>query len=274
MQEQEWMAIRDWFRNYEAGFAGPDGTLDPLLRLKSSHSRRVAADARDLALELDWAADPVRLAQAAGLLHDVGRFTQFRDFGTFSDPKSVNHGERGWEVLRRDPAFNALPIPRRNDLLTAVRYHNRRVLPDGLPAEALKLTHVVRDADKLDIFEVILGALRGGAADENPGILLSVPPEGPPNPAILDAIRNGRTAAYEDIRNRTDFGLQMLSWAFDLKFEGACRRMIDRGLFDELIGRLPGESGVREAAALARAQLFRRRVCDTGPDIRAPGRAE
>ena len=41
--------------------------------------------------------------------------------------------------------------------------HNRRFLPRGLPAELRYLTQIVRDADKLDIFAVMLAHFNPGA---------------------------------------------------------------------------------------------------------------
>ncbi len=260
MQEEQWLVIRDWFRDYGTGFAGPDGKLHAMLQRKAQHSRRVAANAAEIARESGAAPGEVLFVQTAGLLHDVGRFPQFRDYGTFSDPRSVDHGERGFAALCEDPAFVQLDLPGRSDLLASVRYHNKRVLPENLTPSERRLTDIVRDADKLDIFKVILDALENGDFEKNDLVFLHVAPEGPPNPAIVDCIRQGRTASYTDIRNRTDFGLQLLSWAFDLTYAATCRRLLERGLFDAIIARLPDYPGVRDSAALARQQLVRR--CD------------
>ncbi len=258
MQDAEWIIIRDWFQGYEACFSGPDGKLPPLLQGKAGHSRRVSANARDLAVDLGHSRGEVLHAQTAGLLHDVGRFPQFRDFGTFSDPRSINHGERGWTVLCEDPDFLRLSVSRRGDLLAAVRHHNCRVLPEQLSPSERHLTEIVRDSDKLDIFKVILDAIQSGDVEKNETIFLHVPAEGGPNPLIVECIRNGRTASYEHIRNRTDFGLQLLSWAFDLAFDATCRRLIDRGLFDAIIAHLPDDPTVRESVDIARTHLHRR----------------
>ncbi len=260
MQESEWVPIREWFRDYGTAFVGPDGKLHPLLQLKARHSRRVAANARDLAVDLGHAPGEVLHAQTAGLLHDVGRFSQFRDFATFSDSRSINHGERGWDVLRENPEFVRMSLPRREELLTAVRYHNRRTLPEDLDPAERRLTEIVRDSDKLDIFKVILDVLKSGEFDRNDVVFRHIPREGAPNPVILECIRNRRTASYEDIRNRTDFGLQLISWAFDLAFDATCRRLLDRGLFDALVVHLPDEPAIRESVAHAREHLQRRIV--------------
>jgi hypothetical protein len=243
---------------YGLGFAGADGALPPLLQGKTQHSRRVAANAAEIARESGVTEGGVLVAQTAGLLHDVGRFPQFRDYGTFSDLRSVDHGECGYAVLCADPAFTQLDLPARADLLAAVRYHNRRVLPEALSPSERRLTDIVRDADKLDIFKVIIDALDNGDFEKNAEVFLKASPDGPPNPAILDCLRQGRTASYGDIRNRIDFGLQLLSWAYDLAFQATCRRLVERGLFDGIIERLPDHPEAREAAGVAKAHLLKR----------------
>lgn len=262
MREDQWRAARAWFDGYGAGFAGPDGTLPPLLQGKAQHSRRVAANAAEIATGLGLADGDVRFARTAGLLHDVGRFPQFRDHGTFSDPKSIDHGECGYGVLAGDPVFAALDLPGREELLVSVRYHNKRVLPEGLTPAGRRLTDVVRDADKLDIYKVILDALGSGDFERNETVFLGAVPDGPPNPAIVQSIREGRPASYADIRNRTDFALQLLSWAFDFAFAGTCRRLVERGWFDAILERLPDDAEARAAAGLARAFLMKR--CEEG----------
>lgn len=261
MTESEWKEIQEWFKGYGAAFAGEDGQLHPMLQGKTKHSWRVSAHARDIAQDQGYSPSGVFEAQTAGLLHDVGRFTQFREFGTFHDPKSINHGERGYAVLSADAGFARLPVPKREELLASVRYHNRRVLPE-LPAGERRLTEIVRDADKLDIFKVILDSLKESESQRKDSIFLNAAPDGPPNPVILECMRQGRTASYEDIRNRTDFGLQLLSWVFDLSFDLTCRRLVEQGLVESLIAQLPDDPASREAAAIARAELKRR--CEAG----------
>lgn len=258
MQEHEWNGVQDWFRGYGAGFLEEDGRLHPLLQVKARHSRRVAANARDIAHDLGYDRAGILHVQTAGLLHDVGRFSQFREYRTFSDHKSIDHGERGFSVLSADESFGNLQTPNRADLLASVRYHNRLAIPDTLTASERRLTEIVRDADKLDIFKVVLDAVESGEYEKNESIFMNKPPDGPPNPVIVDSIRQGKTASYEHIRNRTDFGLQLLSWAFDFVFDATCRRLVERGLFDAMMARLPDEPDTREAAAITREHLMLR----------------
>ena len=39
------------------------------------------------------------IAHAVGLLHDTARFSQYRDYQTFQDSASFDHGDRGAETV-------------------------------------------------------------------------------------------------------------------------------------------------------------------------------
>ena len=44
----------------------------------------------------------MRIAEAVALLHDVGRFEQYKRYGTFNDRKSVNHAALGVEIMKKN----------------------------------------------------------------------------------------------------------------------------------------------------------------------------
>ena len=90
--------IKKWFKAYIDNYMDAEGRLHELLQLKVGHSGRVANDARALATELEWSEGEILRSEALGWLHDIGRFSQFKEYHTFHDAKSINHGQRGWEV--------------------------------------------------------------------------------------------------------------------------------------------------------------------------------
>ena len=117
-------SIREAFDRYVSGFRGANHALHPLLHLKLEHSTRVAAEMRMLSAELGWQDSNRNAAEALGLLHDIGRFSQFDEYNTFSDTASVDHGERGWNVIRQAEWLSQTPVTERHILLDGVRYHN------------------------------------------------------------------------------------------------------------------------------------------------------
>lgn len=152
--------IAEWFDRYVAGFYGQDPYVNANLRYKECHCRHVRALMLDLARQLDQQAGVQALAEAIGLLHDVGRFEQFATYRTYRDSQSVDHAALGVEVLQRHRVLAPLD-PSEQDLAeAAIRLHAVRDLPEGLPGERLLLAQMVRDCDKLDIYRIVTGAYR------------------------------------------------------------------------------------------------------------------
>jgi HD-GYP domain-containing protein (c-di-GMP phosphodiesterase class II) len=81
MTPEQLEKVRERFLAYVESF-GTDEGLHPMMKLKRAHTLRVARLAREIAAEMGWSGEDVRLAEAAGVLHDVGRFTQYRDHAT------------------------------------------------------------------------------------------------------------------------------------------------------------------------------------------------
>lgn len=257
MKHADFQRAEHGFRQYTARFADAAGALHPMLQLKFDHSRRVADECRGLASELRWEEAEQRRAEAAGLLHDIGRFPQFAEHRTFADPLSIDHGERGFAVLTEEPLFENGGRFLCQALLDAVRYHNRREVPESVGGSR-PLVNMVRDADKLDIFHVVVTAIRTGSLDRYPEILLRVDRHGPPNPELVAEIEQGRTGRYPMIKSVADFCLMQLSWVYDINTAPALRRIAERGVFETLGELLPDTPEMRRVTRGVRAQLDRR----------------
>lgn len=145
------------FRNYIAVY-DPE---NPKIALKIAHIVRVARKSRLLAERMNLPREDVVLAELIGLLHDIGRFEQIRQYNTFKDSDSVNHGLFGCQIL-----FGAngmircfSPTNKYDDIIyTAIINHNRAFIHDAESMGERELLHakMIRDTDKLDIFQVQL----------------------------------------------------------------------------------------------------------------------
>jgi putative nucleotidyltransferase with HDIG domain len=231
-------SIQRWFGEFTDGYRA-GGALHPMLELKLEHSLRVAADSRIIASRLGWSADAVRSAEAAGLLHDVGRFPQFSRFGTFQDRVSVNHGEEGARVLETAGILGAAGPAERAAVLCAVRHHNARALPAPLAELELQYLKLARDADKIDIMYVISDAIRHDKMRRHPELLLNVSLDGPPTPELIAEIKESRSASYDNLRSLADMNLIRLTWIYDLNYPPAIELILQRDLFAEMCGVLP-----------------------------------
>lgn len=86
------------FKSYVANF----DAVDEGISLKFAHSLRVSAWCERLARALHLSQDDVDLAWIIGVLHDIGRFEQLREYHTFIDYQSMDHAKYGARYLFQD----------------------------------------------------------------------------------------------------------------------------------------------------------------------------
>lgn len=231
--------IRKWFAVFAERFRDATGGLPAPIALKLDHTRRVAENARDVARDLAWPDADVRLAEALGWLHDVGRFVQYAEFGHFHDATSFNHGFRGADVVRDAGVLDDLDEESRAGLLNGIRFHNAKTIPADLPAARRRLFELIRDADKLDIFRVVLEGLARDGFRELADMWPHIDLDGPIDARLLDEIATRRHGDLAHVHSRADFLLLLVSWVYDLRFAPARSRARRAGMPDAVAAHLP-----------------------------------
>jgi hypothetical protein len=180
-----------------------------------------------------WSELSRRQGLACAWLHDIGRFTQFAEFGMFDDRKSVNHATRGVTVLHREGILDHLVPATQEIILVAVGCHNARELSPTLAPKHIPFVHLVRDADKLDIFRVFEEAIRAGDLLKHPEIALSLPLQAAVTPEVLDAISAGQPISYQQLRSVCDFVMIQVGWiASQIHSAAALAWACDHGALD------------------------------------------
>jgi len=137
---------REEFDRYVSGYNKDDFKI----ALKINHSYRTAAYARKIGQAIGVNED---LAELIGLLHDIGRFEQIRNYDTFDDKKSVDHAHLGVEVLKKNNYIEKYCDDKATQdlILNAIEYHNKYKIADEIEGEELTYCKLIRDADKIDI---------------------------------------------------------------------------------------------------------------------------
>ena len=163
-------------------------STDEKIKLKIYHTYRVAAICERIAKSLSLSVEDIELAWLLGMLHDVGRFEQLKRYGTFSDAQSIDHAHFGVELLYgRENAESILSVENSSHMghleadgtdylykeiflerfvtvshqeeafemiRTAIRNHSAYRIEEGLGERMQMFCHILRDADKVDIFKV------------------------------------------------------------------------------------------------------------------------
>ena len=259
---------RQRFLDYTATFEDvPDAAP---LRLKVEHTFKVFDHASRIIESLGWECSPLkekaqdaelcRAAILAALYHDCGRFPQFKQYRTFLDAKSVNHAVLSFQTMR-DNGFLKEESPRVRGLAQcAVLLHNKHALPEKLDADARFVTDVVRDADKLDIFRIMVSHLTS-ALPEKDAVLLHVKDEPESwSPIVAEDVLAGRIAKYSDLRYVNDFRLLLGTWMHELRFAATKRELAESGLMAEVLSQLPKAEALLPAIDKLKAMLEECRI--------------
>jgi hypothetical protein len=239
--------IRGWLSSHIDSFAGHNGHIRDMIEIKRTHSEKVAAHCRAIAEELGWNAHENDIAEAVGLLHDTGRFSQAAEYGTFSDALSVDHGLRGAEVIEREGVLDALdPVDRRR-ILDATLFHNRREVSPETPEASLPFVRLVRDADKLDIYRIALDRIESGGLADHLRSALRITSAGPASQGAVNDVLGNMTVANDHILTCEDFILMQLSWVFDFNYAPAVRYVAESGNYNRFIRALESPDALRAA---------------------------
>lgn len=246
MNRQQTDKIKTWFDGYVAGFYGGDEYINANIKLKDVHSRCVCGEMRYLAEALALSEDQKAIALAIGLLHDVGRFEQFKKYRTYKDHESVNHCTLGVEVLRRSDVLGDLDAAERQIIEKAVEYHGLKELPPGLVDQTLLFARMIRDADKIDVFRVI-GEYQKLYEQDRDNFLLEIELADEPrcSPEIIDAIMNERLIDYSRLQTLNDMRLMQVGWVYDINFAATLERIEQRKNIQMLLGCLPQTEEMR-----------------------------
>jgi hypothetical protein len=250
MEQSRLDAIHRWFDDYVQTFydIDPDGLRK--IQLKVEHTRKVCAVMELLAAGEGLSDTEARVASAIALLHDVGRFPQYRRWRTFRDSDSDNHARLGVEVVREHGLLAGLPADTCLLIEEAVRFHNLLQPPEQVQSPTRLFIQMIRDAGTLDIWRVFLDEYTRPVEERASAASLGLPDRAEFSPSCLTALAKQQVVRLEECRTLNDFKLLQMSWALDLNFASSYRLLLERGYIPRLAATLRGTPSEVELALL------------------------
>ena len=210
--------LRTFFNKFTQGFLGDDDDLTRNTILKRDHTLRVCTLSAGIASSLEMTADDEAAALVVALLHDIGRFEQYRDHRTFSDLHSENHSLIALRVIETHALLSPLHDADARVIRRAIELHNAQDLPCGLDARTLMHAKLIRDADKLDILPIVLDYHATRHIEKNPAMEGKLPDTPGFSPEVVEKILASETISNGIRRNQNDVLLVQMAWLMDLNF--------------------------------------------------------
>lgn len=122
------------------------------IKAKQEHSLRVMKISKQIAEGLELSQQEIEIATLIGLLHDIARFEQYTQYGTYRDIESIDHGDFGAKILQNDIRKYIENSEYDETIIKVVKNHNKFKIEDSLSEKQELFAKIIRDADKIDIF--------------------------------------------------------------------------------------------------------------------------
>lgn len=226
------------FYSYIVNYRKRGRSLCQPLQEKLEHIKRVAANAFYIAKEEGWSESDRLIAELCGYFHDIGRFSQYKQYQTFSDEKSVNHGKEGFNLIKRGSFLKGLDSKEAEIILNSVLFHNTLTIPRELNKEYIPFIELVRDSDKIDILFTLTETIKNKTLNSHKDLLWDLP-MGNANPSIIEKVLKNQTALYSDIKSGTDVCLLQLGWLYDINYKASIQLLSERNTLDLIASILP-----------------------------------
>ncbi len=247
MTKKDLARLKRLFLKYVQANRMEDPSEQRNIVLKRRHTLSVCRDMGFLCRGEGLNENDSLIARAAALLHDIGRFRQYSDFRTFDDRTSVNHGLLGAEILAKENFFpDGLDRGERALILQAVKYHNAYAIP-RLDRRTVFFLKLVRDADKLDIWKVMLEFFAQPEEHRATAAGLGLPEGRGVSPEIIPVVLENRVVPISLVKSLNDYKLLLLSWVFSINFKTTFRLFLRRRYAKALEASLPPGEEVRKA---------------------------
>lgn len=265
---EELAQLKSWFSGYVRSFCSGEYLQQRNFLLKEEHTLRVCKEIVSIGREIDGAAGELVLAETIALLHDIGRFEQYARHGTFFDIRSENHAELGLMIIAREALLSGFEAEVQQIIIESIRHHNRAALPQQGQAEWLLYARLLRDADKLDIWRVVTEYYERAHQERNEAIELDLPDTAEISEQVLADLKRRSIVQVQHLQTLNDFKLLQMGWVYDINFTPTCRRILERGYLEKIIGVLPTDFRIDEIYALMREHL-RARIAQASGRISA-----
>lgn len=146
--KNEMNANFDIFDKYFMGF----DIEDKMIQFKYNHSYRVLHQSDEISFTLNLDEDDNYLACLIGLLHDIGRFSQWTKNKSFND-ELLDHAQLGCAILFSEGKIKDYDVQESDYeiIKKAILNHNKFKIDDDLTIREKLHSKIIRDADKIDI---------------------------------------------------------------------------------------------------------------------------
>ncbi len=196
-----------------------DTTNDNIIR-KIVHTTTVADMCFTIACKLQLNENDRDLAYLGGILHDIGRFEQWKRYQTYDDNFSVDHGDLSYELCSQFDLSMLNPVDIETIRL-AVKYHTKPYAYTENDARVKLFNQIIMNADA---YANILNTANGAQP-------MTVNADGY-TPAILDDFINLKRLRDYSPKTKIDRALKQTACLYYVRYDFLRAQILQYNFFD------------------------------------------
>lgn len=194
-----------------------DVTNDNIIR-KIIHTTTVADMCFTIACKLGLNENDRNLAYLCGILHDIGRFEQWKLYQTYNDKLSVDHGDLSYSLCEKFD-LSMFSDEDKTTAMLAVKYHTKHY--DGSDERVAFFNKIILNADAYaNILNTANGAQR-----------MTVNEDGV-TPELLDDFINLRRLWKYSPKTKTDRALMLTACLYYVRFDFLRQQILNNNFFE------------------------------------------
>jgi hypothetical protein len=211
-----------------------------------SHSLRVVSNSLLLSKMVLQNDEDHGIAEIIALFHDLGRATLIAE--GIESPTNIQRDHAALAVkLLQQMSFYANLSPEVQLIISkSIDGHNKHKLPKLDNEQQMQFARILRDADKLDIFDSSYRFFKEKSGIQ-PIVTFDLISQIDISEKILKSVMSCKTAMFEDMKTMNDYKLLLMSMAFDLNFKYSFRIMSEKQYIQKIYETLPKRDQIIDA---------------------------
>lgn len=243
---EDYNSICNEVMEYMLQFESQDANIQQNYNLKRDHIHRVVEYTELLSKSIEVEQETIFTAQLAALLHDIGRFEQFKKYQTFNDLTSEDHAELGIKVIDEMKWLKSLNEEIQNTILAAISLHNKISIPKNTPEHIALIAKIIRDADKIDILDLAIKEYSTQNRNKNKSFALDLEISSNVSKLVAKSLMAEKLPEKKDLISTTDFKLMQMAYVYDLNLKESFSIVNKKGYLKKLFDTLPKTDQVFE----------------------------
>jgi len=215
------------------------------LNRKKEHSYRVAKFAVRIAKSLGFSEYDIFIVNIMALFHDIGRFEQFRKYGTYDDLITENHALLSLNAIDESKVLSEIKVQDINLIRKCIFWHNEAKIPENITERERLYAGILRDADKLDFIKAMIDIIPNLPKDEQKVFYTNKPGEEVISENVYNKIMGKQIVLNCELKTKLDKQVRAIGYiTSDMKNKESFKIALENNYLEKIYEMLPKQEQV------------------------------